>query len=458
MEDNSKVAATLPAPPEPARVGSILRNRDFMFLWSAQAISMTAQQAIWFGMLVVVEEVSKSSTQLSLAVLSTIVPGILLGLIAGVFVDRVNKKSVLVTTNLLRALTVLGYLLYPVSLYFVYTVNFVFVAISQFFGPAESSTIPALVSRRQLVAANSAFNITFTVSQLAGIVLLAPWIIKLFGAPALFVSTSVLYLIAGGLTYMLPPGVKPSHPLSSLRRDALAQDVRRDLGESWNFIRTDSRTWWAMIHVTLTSALMLILAMLAPRYVVAVLDIRPEDSVYVLAPAFLGIVSVTSLLSRLTRRFGTTLIVNVGLVALGLSVLAMGLLEPAAGLILPNVLAILGWLIHLPFRQGLVPPLMVIALVLGIGYAMVSVPSQAVLMERAPVESRGRIFSALQLLTNVASVVPLMFLGGLADILGIDLTIGLVGCVILIIAGATIRETLRVRADAGQQSSGASSS
>lgn len=434
-----------PTRQEPSEPRSIVHNRHFMFLWSAQAISMTAQQAIWFGMMVVVEEVSRSTTQLSIAVLTTIIPAIMLGLLAGVFVDRVNKKTVLVTTNLLRAVTVLGYLLYSWSLLAVYAVNFLFVAISQFFGPAEASTIPALVPRKHLVAANSAFNITFTASQLVGIVVLAPWVIKLLGAPTLFVVTAVLYVAAGILTYMLPPAVPPNRSLATLRRETLKNEVRRDLSEAWGFISTDARTWWAMIHITLTSCLMLILGMLAPRYVVAVLHIRPEDAVYVLAPAFLGIVGVTSLLSRLVHRFGTTRIVNAGLVATGLAVLGMALLETAEGLILPGVWAILGWLIHLPFRHGLVPPLMVIALILGIGYAMASVPSQAVLMERAPVESRGRIFSVLLLLTNVAAIVPLVFLGGLADALGINVTVGLVAAIVLYTAVASLRAARRER-------------
>src|SRR5579883_2290538 len=121
----------------------IFQNRHFMILWAAQFLTQTAQQAIWFGMIVVVEQVSQSSVHLSAALLSTIIPGVLFGLIAGVVVDRANKKSVLVVTNFLRASIVLGYLTYTRSLYAVYVVNFAFVGISQFFGPAEASTIPA---------------------------------------------------------------------------------------------------------------------------------------------------------------------------------------------------------------------------------------------------------------------------------------------------------------------------
>ena len=117
-----------------ASAGSVLHNRHFLLLWTAQAVSQTAQNAIWLGLLVVVEEATRSSTQLGLAVLTTILPAIFLGMIAGVLVDRMNKKTVLVTTNALRGLAVLGYLLYGHAIYFVYLINLVFCSISQFFG------------------------------------------------------------------------------------------------------------------------------------------------------------------------------------------------------------------------------------------------------------------------------------------------------------------------------------
>ncbi|HUX88518.1 MAG TPA: MFS transporter, partial [Chloroflexota bacterium] len=310
----------------PPATGSIFQNRPFMLLWIAQFITQTAQQAIWFGMIIVVEQISQSSVHLSVAILSTIIPGVLFGLVAGVVVDRSNKKTVLVITNGLRAVTVLGYLLYTQSLYFVYLVNFLFVGISQFFGPAEASSIPALVSKRHLVSANSMFNLTFTISQLVGIVLLAPWVIKFFGASTLFTFTGAIYVVASLLTSLLPPGVPPERPLSTLKRSALVRVARQEILEAWGFITFDRRTWWAMVFVTLASTMMLIMAMLAPRYVVAVVGIQPEDSVYLFAPAGLGILLMTLTLDRLAHRFGEMALAYVGGSLMGFALLLMALL------------------------------------------------------------------------------------------------------------------------------------
>ncbi len=423
---------------------SIFQNRPFMLLWAAQFISQTAQQAIWFGMIIVVEQVSESSVHLSAAILSTIIPGVLLGLISGVVVDRTNKKTVLVVTNFLRALTVLGYLLYSTSLYVVYAVNFLFVGISQFFGPAEASTIPALVPRRHLVTANSLFNLTFTISQLVGIVLLAPWVIKFFGASVLFVITAGIYLVAGVLTSLLPPGVPPERSLSSLRRSTIVAITRKELAEAWRFITYDRRTWWAMVFVTLSSTLMLILAMLAPRYVVVVVGIQPEDAVFLFAPAGFGILTMTLLLGRLARRYGEMALAYIGGFLSGMALVIMAILPSFAPVLRRYGTLLFGGPV-LPAGQSiLVPPLMILSAGIGVGFALATIPSQAVLMERAPVQSRGRIFAVLLMMGNVAAIAPLAFLGALADLIGVNAVVALVGAATLLIAGVGLREREQV--------------
>ena len=83
-------------------VGSIWSNRNFLLLWLAQAISQTAQNAIWFGIVVLVQQRSHSSTLLSVAVLTLIIPSVIFGVLAGVYVDRWDKRLVLIATNLIR--------------------------------------------------------------------------------------------------------------------------------------------------------------------------------------------------------------------------------------------------------------------------------------------------------------------------------------------------------------------
>src|SRR5206468_5609684 len=121
---------------------SIWTNRPFMLLWAAQAISQTAQNAIWYGILVLVQTRSNSSTHMSFAVLTLMLPSVFFGIVAGVYVDRWDKRWVLVASNALRAAVTLSYAMVQDYLVAVYVANFVFATISQFFSPAEASMIP----------------------------------------------------------------------------------------------------------------------------------------------------------------------------------------------------------------------------------------------------------------------------------------------------------------------------
>jgi MFS family permease len=290
------------------------------------------------------------------------------------------------------------------------------------------------------VTANSMFNLTFTVSQLVGIVLLAPWVIKFFGASALFIVTAAIYLVAGVLTSFLPPGVEPERSLRSLPLGSLVRVAQDEIAEAWGFISGDRRTWWGMVFVTLASTLTLILAMLAPRYVVVEAGIQPEDAVFLFAPAGLGILVMTLVMTRLARRFG-----ELALSYAGGFICAAALLGMAG---LPRIEPAIEWLARtqlgayllLPGQQIIVPPLMLVSALIGVGFALANIPSQTILMARAPVQTRGRIFSVLLMMTNVAAIAPLAFLGALADLFGVANVIGVVGLVTLAITFAGIRE------------------
>jgi MFS family permease len=422
-----------------SRGGGVLRNRHFLLLWLAQALSQTAQNAIWFGLVVVVEQVSKSGTQLGIAVMTTIIPPVVLGMAAGVLVDRTNKKAVLVVTNLLRALAVLGYLLYSTSLVYVYVVNLVLVSISQFFGPAEASTIPALVSRKQLISATSLFNLTFTGAQLAGIVLLGPPLIKLLGAEGLFITTSAAFAVSAILVWFLPRDERPAIGLQGLSGRRMVAEVWNEVREGWSFANSDRHIWSAMIHLTIVSGLLLVMSVLVPRFVVSVLGIGADNAAYIFAPAGFGVVLGTLLLPRLTFHFPKTTLVSGGLLTMGASLFGLTIISwgsEGLGLVFLRRFGIFS----ASGGLGLIPAVMVVVAVLGFAYALTSVPSQTILMENAPVESRGRIFAAQGLMSNVASVLPLVFLGGMADLFGVGLSFTIIGAGLCIAWAHNVRQ------------------
>src|SRR5919202_3083229 len=306
---------------------SIWRNRDFLLLWLAQAISQTAQNAIWSGMVVLVQRSSHSSTQLSLAVLTLIIPSVVFGVLAGVYVDRWDKRTVLIATNVIRggiAFFYAGFDLFgslPLTLLLV--INFVFSTVGQFFAPAETAMIPTVVSRGRLLQANSLFHLTFTASQLIGLVVLGPLLAKVTGINGLFVGMGIAIVICGGLVWPLPRSRGEHDPNVASTGHEAVLGVWHDVKDIVRFVLRDRIVALAMVQWTIGAILGLVVATLVPGFAERLLEVRAEDAVFVMAPAGIGMVAGTALLNRWGDRFDKHVLTNLGLftvaVCLGLT-------------------------------------------------------------------------------------------------------------------------------------------
>jgi predicted MFS family arabinose efflux permease len=151
-----------------------------------------------------VYDVSGSTVATGLMFMSLIVPSILLGSVAGVFVDRWDRRRTMLTADILRAATLLPLLTVSSSesLWLVIVVAFSGSAVSQFFVPAENSLLPSLVSEEDLVAANSLNTLNNNIALLAGAPLgglLLAWLglpgVALVDAASLLVSALLIGLI-----------------------------------------------------------------------------------------------------------------------------------------------------------------------------------------------------------------------------------------------------------------------
>jgi MFS family permease len=222
-------AASLEGPHEPS--GSVLRNTAFLRLWMAQLVSQTAQNGLMFTLLILVTARTESSLIGSVLVLTFMLPAVLLSLIAGVLVDRWRKRTVLIVTNAIRVALMLSYLVLNRQTPPLLLVTLVFSSVSQFFGPAESSMIPVLVSRRQLISANSFFQLTLTGSQFLGMVVLSPVLLKVGGGTLYFAVAAGLYALATVLVYTLPKDAEPPVVKEPFNGFGVVRAEARDVSE-----------------------------------------------------------------------------------------------------------------------------------------------------------------------------------------------------------------------------------
>jgi MFS family permease len=421
---------------------SIWRNQDFLLLWLAQAISQTAQNAIWYGIVVLVQQRSNSSTQLSLAVLTLIIPSVIFGVLAGVYVDRWDKRVVLIATNLIRGGIAFSYALFglipglPLGLLFV--INFLFSTVGQFFAPAETAMIPTVVARHRLLQANSLFHLTFTASQLIGLVVLGPLIVKISGVDGLVVGMAAAIVICGALVWPLPSSRGEHDPhVPSTEQEAI-QGVWQDVKAIGSFVLGDRVVALALVQWTIGAILGLVVATLVPGFAARLLHVRAEDAVFIMAPAGIGMVASTALLNRWGERLEKHFLTNLGLFTVAVCLTFTGGLAVFTDLVTQGNPPLMD-VPALGQVSVLVLPVMTLALVAGLGFVSIMVPAQTFLQERAPVELRGRVFAVQLMLSNFVSIVPLLLLGGLADVIGVDKTLMLIGLLIVVAGGISLR-------------------
>src|SRR2546425_3422237 len=162
---------------------TLLKKKNFLRLWLAQLISMTILNASNFAIIVLIQEITGSTTLIGLAIICFSLPAVIIGAPAGVFVDHRNKRRILFYSNILRAFATFGFVISLLinrnELVTIFLLTFLISSIGQFFTPAEGASIPLLVDEEELTSALSLFNITFMLSQAIGFIVFAPIILSL---------------------------------------------------------------------------------------------------------------------------------------------------------------------------------------------------------------------------------------------------------------------------------------
>ena len=210
--DDAEIAGSARNPASEGSFGAVLRNAPFLRLWVAQVVSQTANSMVDFSLLLRVGEavsfhqVSQANTAVSFVILAFSLPSLVFGPIAGAVADRISRRTVMAIVNALRAALVILFLLvrpeWPVHIALggYYVIAFLFGAVGQFFMPAQGASIPALVPREQLTAANALFNLTFTATQLLGFAILGPLLAQALGIDLLFMVMIVAFALSAALT------------------------------------------------------------------------------------------------------------------------------------------------------------------------------------------------------------------------------------------------------------------
>ncbi|MGZ8783414.1 MAG: MFS transporter, partial [Gaiellaceae bacterium] len=155
------------------RPGGLWRHRDFRNLWAAETISQVGSQVTGLALpLIAIIVLDVSAFEVALLGVIDFAPFILISLPAGVWVDRLRRKPILVTADVGRALLLLSipiaYWADALTIWQLYVVGFSVGVLTVFFDVSYQSYLPSLVKREEIIEGNSKLEISRSGAQLAG--------------------------------------------------------------------------------------------------------------------------------------------------------------------------------------------------------------------------------------------------------------------------------------------------
>jgi MFS family permease len=423
--------------------GTILHEDAFRRLWLGRLCSHTALNAVLYTLLVLaVGSGGSSGIKAALFISAYLLPTATLGTISGVLVDRLPKNLVLGAINAARLGLMLVLLMSSTTnLWTVYGVALLIAITSQFAGPAEASVLPRIVQPDQLTSANSASNFGGLISQVVGFAVLAPMFLNTIGPRALFFASSILFGAAAAFFLAIHIVGEKTVDLDSTV-DAV-RDVRNQFAQAWELLTRNMAAYMAVIITVLASTASLVAVTLMPHFTQKVLDIRVQNAIYVFLPAAIGILAGLRLVHMLERRVPRGWLVGVGFGLLMTSFFCLALVKPFGDMLAS------AWSLDTTAARIVVT--VAFSTAAAFSYSVLGVSSRSLVHERMPMEVQGRIFAAQVVLTNLASIPPILLAGVLTTLIGVPTVLAatvvvLTAVALWAVAQASFRSTASVHA------------
>jgi MFS family permease len=211
----------------------VLRQRNFSLLWFGSFVSKLGDFVLFVGLPYEVYRLTGSTLATAGMVLAFLVPNILLGSVAGVFVDRWDRRRLMLVVNLLQAATILPLLLVgDLGLWVVYLVLAVESSLSQLVSPAQVALVPSLLigGEDELLTANALTGVGQHLARLIGPAV-GGVIVTAGGLAAVGVVDSVSFVASAGMLALIR--FQPRRPRATDSLEHVALSAWRRLANEW---------------------------------------------------------------------------------------------------------------------------------------------------------------------------------------------------------------------------------
>lgn len=414
---------------------TVLANKSFLALWLGQIFSQLGDRVCFVVFVAIIaHNIGTSASYQSWLYIAFTIPAILFTAIAGVFIDRWNKKYTLITTNILRGGFLLLLPFVDKTLLGIYALAFGVSSVTQFFVPTEASCIPMLVGKKQLLTANSLFTTTMMGSVIFGFVLGDP-LINLYGIEMVHYAITALFVISA--IFLL--GIEEKK--ATHEHDRTMKELFEEFKQGLSYIRGTPAVFNAMLKLATLFSTIVALCILSISISSQLLypdnpAIGAQKFAYIVAFSGIGMIIGAFLVGKFWRNKSKYLLIFYGFFLMGLSLIFLGftgLIPEKYHLDVPLIQFITVTFnpFDLTFRMIYT---YIIAAFTGFGSALVAIPVQTILQSSIPENMRGKIFGVQFTLLSTASTLPVIIAALGADFIGVNNMMFIIGIPLVVFA------------------------
>ncbi len=411
----------------------VLRSRGFLYLWLGQIVSQIGDYFAFLAMMVVVSGFSTDAASTTLAVsgmmIADALPRLLFGILAGVFVDRWDRRRTMIASDAVRCILVLAMIpaFMSKNLLAMYALGFAMSSFGTLFNPAKTALIPKLVPKEQLLSANSLSQTSMVLAMLIGPGL-AGATLGIAGAGnewVAFVVDSVSFLVSAAAIFLI---AAPKEQPFSTQNHALDPERREGEGSELETVEGPVRRVWREMLVGLKTLVLnrtvLALALIVMVIMLGVGAVNVLWVVYLkLGFGFEG-PELAWRLSLLDVAFGGGMIIASVVMGNFLSHLAPKWLITVSLFGVGVALAIFGYLPDYWL-------LLVASFVLGIFVAPINTGAGTLVQTVVPNSQLGRVGGGISTASETASLISMSLAGVVGAALGIPVVFVISGLLCL---------------------------
>ena len=393
----------------PARVSptAVFKKPDFVLMWMAQLVSTAGSALTDLAAGIYVYDQTGSAFLVGVTLMATAVPSLIVGLIAGVFVDRWDRRKTMMASNLLQAVIVatIPFLL-DVDITLLFVAILVNAGVKMFFDPAYEALIPEIASDEELTAANAFLQIASfgsTAIGFAGAGLLAAIDIRLA-----FWIDSLTFVFSAVCIYFMKTRVKMEAPDEDASVSLVVNNLKTGVRTIWD---TPMLRSLFLLGAPVFFAFGLWNVLLLPM---AITVLGGSEFEYGIQEGLtsIGFVLGSLFMAKYADRLQIGLWVFVGYMGMGIAGILYGLS--------PTILIGIFWVT-----------------VSGFFNSPSAVARQTLLQRHTPRELRGRVFSALFVMRDVIFLAG-MAAAGLADVFDVRALIIVASLILVVTALAAL--------------------